>query len=774
MMTQFWRWYPTIGQILTSGVLLGLSLATLPVAAQSTAPAQEVGPIIAPQPPADYDVPTATVQNIDFEADRLSYDDKAGIVTATGMVHITRKGQTLIADEVVYDRNSGQVTARGHVRLTDDKGNVATANEMQLTEELHDGIIENMLLVLHDGSRLAARTGARQGQTDRIDHGVYSPCSLCSKGKERPIWRIKAVRVTLDNNKKRVFYRDAYLEFFNVPLLYFPAFSHPSPDSARATGFLKPEIKSSQNLGFSLAAPYYIPFTPWRDITLTPTIYTNERPALGIEYRERIRGFLGDGTLRIGGTATYVRERDVNNVSTGDDIGRGFAFVDATLQHGPQWRSSLTINASSDDTFLRRYDISTNDTLRSRYTLERFGTDSYFSFEMLGFQPLRLGRTQGLVPNDLPSFTYWWRSTPLIFGGRLTVTANTASIFRTSGADSQRASLTLNYDIPWISPNGLIWNFTQQLRGDVYYQTSSALQDTLSAAYLGSDGVQTRFLPFGAIKVSWPLVGTALGGQQILEPILQLVVSPTDDKFGLIANEDSRVIDLDETNLFSLNRFPGYDRSDGGTRITYGLHWTLDLDRPGLFHHFGISTEVGQSYRTSRTSINFPVGTGLSNQVSDIVGRTSLHFAERFSLVHRFRLDHDGLVLRRNELDGIYDDKRFHVSIGYSNLNRGVGINSTSASSLTNVLAIEDIQDRQEIRGSARVRLTEKWSIIGSSIYDITGNAQPIRNSVGLLYTDDCFAIGFNWRRNYTQDRDFTRGSTFLFTIALRHLGGSR
>lgn len=752
-------------------MLLGLCLAAFPASAQSADIGRDNPPAITPKPPSDFEI-TAATQDISFEAAHLTYDDKAGIVTATGMVLITRKGQRLFADEVIYDRNSGQVSARGHVHLTDDKGNVATANEMILTEELHDGIIENMLLVLNDGSRLAAASGSRQGKTDRIDHGVYSPCNLCNQGKERPIWRLKAVRVTLDNNKKRVYYRDAYLEFFNVPLLYFPAFSHPSPDSARATGFLKPELKSSQNLGFSLAAPYYFPLTPWRDITLTPIIYTSERPALGIEYRERIKGWLGDGTVRLGGTATYVRERDTNNISTGDDIGRGYAFVDATLQHGPQWRSTLTINASSDDTFLRRYDISTNDTLRSRYTLEHFTNNSYFSFEMLGFQALRLGRSQGLVPNQLPSLTYWWRSSPLLFGGRLTVTANTASIFRTSGADSQRGSLTLNYDIPWISTNGLVWNFTQQLRGDIYYQTSSALQDTLSAAYIGSDGVQTRFLPVGAIKVSWPFAGTAFGGQQILEPIVQLVVSPIDDKFGIIANEDSRVIDLDETNLFSLNRFPGYDRSDGGTRFTYGLHWTLDLHRSGLFRNFGISSEVGQSYRTSRTSINFPVGTGLSNQVSDIVGRTSLHFAERFSLVHRFRLDHDNLVLRRNELDGIYDDKRFHISIGYSNLNRGVGIASTS--SLVNVLALEDIQDRQEIRGSARIRLTAKWSIIGSSIYDITSNAQPIRNSVGLLYSDDCFAIGFNWRRNYTQDRDFTRGSTFLFTIALRNLGGSR
>ncbi len=44
-------------------------------------------------------------------------------------------------------------------------------------------------------------------------------------------------------------------------------------------------------------------------------------------------------------------------------------------------------------------------------------------------------------------------------------------------------------------------------------------------------------------------------------------------------NEDARAIDLEDSNLFALNRFPGYDRVEDGVRFTYGVDW--QFTRPG-------------------------------------------------------------------------------------------------------------------------------------------------------------------------------------------------
>src|SRR3546814_18368389 len=107
-----------------------------------------------------------------------------------------------------------------------------------------------------------------------------------------------------------------------------------------------------------------------------------------------------------------------------------------------------------------------------------------------------------------------------------------------------------------------------------------------------------------------------MGGTQRLTPRVQFVASPPTTNLE-IPNEDSRAVDLEDSNLFALNRFPGYDRVEDGVRLTYGLDW--ELLRPG----WRIKSNVGQSYRFYRQAILLPDGTGLSERVSDVVGRRS-------------------------------------------------------------------------------------------------------------------------------------------------------
>jgi LPS-assembly protein len=687
---------------------------------------------------------------IEFAADDLSYSNNEQTVVATGNVTVARDGYNLTADEIRYDRATGVIEARGNVTITDAKGGTVRAAKMQVNESLKDAVVDNIQLILADGSRLAAMRGTRSDGNTNVERAVYSPCIVCTEdGKERPLWRLKAVKVELNEQKKRIYFDNASLDFLNVPIAYIPFLSIPSPEVNRATGFLVPQIKQARELGWTLETPYFINIAPWRDVTVTPAFFTSERPTLSAEYRERLRV----GPLRVGGTLTYTPQLDDNNESTGKDVFRGYAFADGRLRHNENWRSSFDARVATDDTFLRRYEISNDDTLRSHYALERFGENSYFSTELWGFQSLREGRTQGLVPIALPLINYWWRSKPWIAGGRWTAIANSASIIRTEGADTWRTSLGAQYDVPYTNRLGMVLKATGYARTDLYYQTDALLQDTTGSLYSGNDGFEARGVGALAAEVRWPLGKPGFGGVQTLEPVLQVVAASRDTRVDEVANEDSRAIDLDDSNLFSLNRFTGFDRWDGGLRMTYGVRYTVD--RTGL----AFSTEIGQSYRFNSQAAIFPEGTGLSQQLSDIVGRTSLRIGDKIDIVHRFRLDKTSFAIRRNEIDAIVGATKWQVSLGYSNLNRGI--------------AIEDLQDREEIRAAARLKISRHWSLVGSSIYDMSSGFSPVRNTIGALYEDECFTFGLTWRKNYTEDRDFRRGTTVLFNIALKSLGGS-
>jgi LPS-assembly protein len=301
---------------------------------------------------------------------------------------------------------------------------------------------------------------------------------------------------------------------------------------------------------------------------------------------------------------------------------------------------------------------------------------------------------------------------------------------------------------------------TAYARGDVYHTNQTGLTSIIP--YRGDAGWHGRFISAAAAEVRWPFVGKLGNGIQRLTPRLQIVASPKTSNLQL-PNEDARSVDLEDSNLFALNRFPGYDRWEDGTRITYGLDWNLDA--PGL----QIAATIGQSYRLTAKPTLFPDGTGLTDRTSDIVGRATIKFKRWLSITERFRLDKDNLVVRRNELDATIGSDKTYAMIGYLRLNRDIAP------------TLEDLRDREEIRLGARVQFAKYWSVFGSTIIDLTDRSEdplsladgyePVRHRLGISYDDDCLSIGLTWRRDYDASGDARKGNTYLLRVSLRNLG---
>ncbi len=234
----------------------------------------------------------------------------------------------------------------------------------------------------------------------------------------------------------------------------------------------------------------------------------------------------------------------------------------------------------------------------------------------------------------------------------------------------------------------------------------------------------------------------------------------------------ARAIDLEDSNLFALNRFPGYDRIEDGVRFTYGLDW--QFERPGL----RINSTIGQSYRLSSNATLLPNGTGLSERTSDIVGRTEVRFKDLVKLTHRFRLDKDNLAVRRNEFDAAIGTQGTYLEAGYLRLNRDIGLSTANPGDNSGL----DLKDREELRLAGRLHLARNWSLFGSGVFDLTGknedptiaNAdgfQPIRTRLGIAYEDDCLEINVTWRRDYVATGDAEKGNTYQINLAVKNLG---
>jgi LPS-assembly protein len=700
-----------------------------------------------------------SAEEIGFQADRIDYDYEGDVVTASGNVHVTRDGARLVADSVVWNRKEGTVIARGDVALVNRNGDKAYADEMDVTESLRDGVIANLLIVTQNDNRLAADKGTRQGDIYVLEHAAYTPCRVeddhgCPK---EPTWQIQADRVVLDQARERVRYDNARVKLLGMPLIPLPGLRH-SIGEEGGSGLLVPDVGYDRRNGFELAVPYYWRIASNRDLTITPHVYSAVFPMLEGNYR----ALLSNGAYQVTGFGTVSQVTPVSTpgVTTSEDRLRGYFAASGKFQFDPLWSLSGSLRYVSDRTFLNRYDISHEDRLRSTINLERIGTRSYLSIAGWDFQSLRPNAVAGHVPIAIPAIDYRLRTTDPLLGGSVQIQANSLAILRTEGQDSQRAFVGITWQQSRLTRLGQELTLTGYARGDVYHSSQNALSPTV--IYRGDPGWKTRGIAALALDMRWPFIGRALGGTQRIVPRIQLVVAPRLANLSL-PNEDARAIDLEDSNLFALNRFPGYDRFEDSSRITYGFDYRLD--RP----NFTFDATIGQSYRLDERTTVLPNGTGLSDRLSDIVGRSQLRFKDFVQVTHRFRLDKENLAVRRNEIEATVGSRQTYAEIGYIRLNRNV------------TTGVEDLRDVEEVRVGARVAFAKYWSVFGSTNIDLTGASddpastlsgfEPVRHRLGVAYEDDCLEMGLTWRRDYQTVGDARRGNSFQLRLVFKNLG---
>ena len=725
------------------GVALIALVATPALGQQSPAPAAS----------------TEAARTVDFSADTIDYDSTGDIVTARGRVLLEREAWRVRADEVRWDRRTGEVVARGNVALTNPEGDTAFGEAVTLTDSLRDGMVDQLLVVFGEGGRLAAARGERLANGDlRLERATYSPCPVenvdgCPK---RPTWLVRADRVTYDAANERVRYEGARISLLGLATLPLPRFSHPI-GRGTSEGFLTPDLRFDSVNGVEIAVPYYKRFSDRLDLVATPHLFTNALPMAEAE----LRGLTDRGAYTVRGWLTASRQLTpgASNVD-GSFRARGAIDAAAGYQFTPNWSADSSIRWASDRTFLRRYDISRDDRLRSTVVVRRLDDRSMFSISGWATQTLRVADPQGQQPIALPLIDYRRRVDTLPVPGSLLLEANTLSLLRTEGQDTQRLFAGGTWSTRGLLPMGIEYTLTGLGRVDLYHTQSTALSPIVD--YRGSEGWQTRAIALAAAEASWPLVGALGGGIQRLTPRVQIVAATPVNNVD-IPNEDSRAFELEDVNIFALNRFPGYDRVEDGSRATYGVEWNWQR------RDVAVTTQVAQSFRLDSQPQLFVPGTGLDDRLSDIVGRTSVVWRDLLRLTHRFRLDKDGFAIRRNEIDMAVGGARTYAVLGYSRLNRDI------------LSRGEDLRDREEARVGGRWQITRNWSAFGSAIVDLTGprddplvisdGFQPIRHRIGFGYDDDCFAFSLTWRRDYIDTGDARRGNSFLVRVAFRNLG---
>jgi LPS-assembly protein len=599
-----------------------------------------------------------------------------------------------------------------------------------VTSKFHKNLFGNT----ENDPRINAVSGYGNKFNTYFEKGVFT---TCKKTDKCPPWKIISNKIHHDKIKKQVIYKNAWLHLYDFPVVYFPRFFHPDPTVKRQSGFLNPELGSTNNLGSSLYMPYFLAISDDKDLTIKPRLFDNNKFLLQSEYRQ-----LTKNSLTI---ADFSFLRGHNSSSQDKGGTRSHLFTDTTMNLSlDNYKSSvLKINyqKTSNDTYLKLFDLESpllledNSILESviKIDLEHENYDLITSVEMYeNLNTSNDNRYQYVLPNY--GFTKNF-SLKNITGG-FNFGSNGSNSLTNSNTVISSISNDLKYStLDTFFDNGIKTNFNVLLKN-----TNSVAKN--SSEYENS--LQSDLISNYIYNASFPLTKKNPKSFNTLEPKLSLRFNPHEMNDN--SNSYSRI---DTSNVFSTDRL-GFEE---GESITVGLNFKKEkvnivneIDVIEEYFDFKIASvlRLNEEKKISKSST-------LDKKISNIFGELNFKPIRNISLDYNFSLTEDLDRFEYNSLIAKMEFNNFMTQFNYLEEKGFIGstnvIGNKSKYTFNNENSISF-----NTRKNRKLNLTEYYDLL----YE---------------YKNDCLVASVQYKKNYYNDADIKPIEELFFSITIVPLG---
>jgi LPS-assembly protein len=750
---------------------LGIVLAT-PVSAQTFTYNPQPPHPRPPRPPND--------GQMLVQATEVDYDYNNSRVSAVGNVQMFYNGTSVEADKVIYDQKTKRLHAEGNIRMTDVDGKITYANILDLSDDYRDGFVDSLHVDTADATRMAAtRADRSDGNYTVFENGVYTACAPCKDDpKKPPLWQVKGARIIHDQTDKMLYFENAQLEFFGVPIAYLPYASAPDPTVKKKTGFLMPEIKENPTYGYGIETPFFWDIAPDYDATFSPRFTTQQGVLFQAEFRQRLLS----GSYQIRAYGIDQQDPSAYAGQPGDRQFRGGVETKGQFALNDKWVWGWEGVALSDYMMMSDYSLSLyKDPLAaflalpteavSQLYLTGVGNRSYFDARAIYF--LSLSGNQSQVPVVAPVIDYSNVVNHSVLGGEFSYKGNFTSLTRDTAAfDAITATALANGSCLATSADparnitpancllrGMPGTYTRATgevdwrrsftdsAGEIWTPFASVRVDAIDTSVANQPGV-SNFLPTGetqalrvmptvGLEYRYPFINVQPWGTTTIEPIVQVIARPNEPNAGKLPNEDAQSMTFDTSNLFSVDKFSGYDREEGGGRANVGVQTTTQFDRGG-----SVTAVFGQSYQLFGMNsfavadvTNTALDSGLDKPASDYVASINYSPNRTYTFSTRARFDEATGSVERFEAEGRANYDRFSVSLLYGDYAPQPEIGYLTR--------------REGILGTANIKLASNWVLTGAARWDLMLN-ELNQYAIGVGYVDDCFILGVNYVTSFS------------------------
>ena len=559
----------------------------------------------------------------------------------------------------------------------------------------------------------------------------------CKKTDKCPPWKMTAKNIRHDRIKKQIIYKNAWLELYDFPVVYFPKFFHPDPSVKRQSGLLRPAIGDHDTLGDSLYLPYFYVISDDKDITLKPRLFDN-RKVLQTEYRQKTTNSLTvvDSSITTGHNSSKLDQ--------GDSRSHFFVNTKIDLNLKKFINSNLEINFEkvSNDNYLKLFEfikspllITPPSVLETKISLdlahENYDfTASFNMYETLsGFNS---DRYQYVLPtyNFSKNFDLGLETGSFAFSSSGNNTLSNTNIINSSVIND------LNFSsIDSFFNNGIVKGF------EILTKNINSVGKN-SSAYKNSP--QSEFISSYIYNLSMPLERKNKQSYNRIIPKASFQYSPHDMK-----NHSGTGRRVGADSVFSSNRLGLGDSFESGESLALGINFikekinkTDEITEIEDYFDFKLATV----FRFSEEQ-NIPTNSTLNKKTSNIFGQMIFKPTEIISLNYDFSLTNDFNTLEYNAITSKFTWDNFSTKFSFLE-ETGILGNSNSIENTTKVNFNEYNSLSFKTRRNREINLTEYYDLI----YE---------------YKNDCLIADIKYRKDYYNDGDIIPKEELFFSITI-------
>ena len=685
------------------------------------------------------------------------------IITAIGDVEIKRGDHVLNAEEVEYNQKTKQIKTNSSVRIYNTKDKSIFFSETALiNDDLVNADFYNGLMIFNDGSSILSPHMSRSDEkiinmqdteyrvcpTDLYDEDLTYEKAIEELNNQRiPLFSLKSYKATADTDEKTLKLVGTSFWFWKIPFFFVPYLKTSYDYNIALNGFGSPKLEKSSRYGYGISIPYKI-ITDNQNFRITPKVYTKDNFLTNIKYGINSNNnrwslnFDGDIANDNGQSKDLTNAYGVTEEAEGNyKKWRGYFASNGFFDINNLWKIDYNGKIVSDRYYLRDYYSDSSEYIQSYINLTRVNTNDLYDFntfqfinlfyqDLLEYNGINNPRYAPVTNLNIQDYIIKKDNSNLIYK----VQTNTTNLFRVHGLQYNRFTLmpSLNY-----MQNGVFGtiNSSFQLIGDSYFiNNNDIIRD--KREYRKNENILTP-----QFNLEWRK--SFIFNNILIQPIIKYSVSPHSTDFSNeIPNEDVQTHLLSFENIFSNNRYYGYDRREVGNRITYGFESII-------FNN--LTFGMAQGYKDNLLDDEYLIG--FDDNVSDYVGYVSYMLNNNLDIYYKFLLDRENLDLKGEELTANFNYKILNLYLTYVNIRP----------------TLNGINKQKQVKSHLSLSLYDNWKIKLSGVLDLEHDNRLLESEIGLIYDGGCTM----WELVYSNSNPLTeteKSNSINFNFVIKFL----